>query len=418
MKLKLTDNLFLKLLSIGLAVILWLAVVNISDAEGTKTFSKEVTLLNTDIITENGQVFRVEDNTNVVKVTVRARKSVLDKLRQEDFILTADMKKDLKYNYLVGINVECRNKSISVAEDVTLDRYNIQVSVEDSATEQFPVIVRYTGKPADGMVVGSLVPEQTVIKITGPVSIVERIRLVEALVDVTGLPGNTVKTCTLNLYDGADDVIDTTYLNFVGKSDGIDITVSLLNTKTVPLKFQYSGTPAENYEVTEISCKPETVDIAGTAEVLSGITRLEIPESAVDVEGIDEELQLVVDITEYLPSGIILEDAENASVLVTVKVTYVEPEEDEESEKTDKDTDKDTGKDTGKDNDKTTDKDSAVKPSGGSEDKKPSDSQTGTDSKNDKNESGNTSDGTQEDKNDTDQSGTESGESGKTEGNS
>ncbi len=344
MKLKLTDNLFLKLLSLLIAIVLWLAVVNISDAEGTESFPLGVALINTDVITENGKVFRVESNTDTVRITVRARRSVLNDLKQSDFTLTADMKNDLKYNSLIGIRVQCKNKNINVDEDVTLDRYNVQVSIEDSATEQFPVIVRHNGEPANGLVVGSLIPEQTVIKITGPVSMIEKIKLVEALVDVTGLPGNAVKTCTLNLYDGADNPIDTKYLNFVGKSDGIDVTVSLLNTKTVPLKFNYSGTPAENYEITGITCKPETIDIAGTSDVLKGISRLEISESAVNVDGIDDELQLVVDVTQYLPSGIILKDEETASVLVMVEVEYVEPveeEEDEEKEETEE-TDKDS----------------------------------------------------------------------------
>ena len=396
MKLKLTDNLFLKLLSLLIAIVLWLAVVNISDAEGTKSFPLGVALINTEVITENGKVFRVESNTDTVGITVRARRSVLNELKQSDFTLTADMKNDLKYNSLIGIRVQCKNKNIDVNEDVTLDRYNVQVSIEDSATEQFPVIVRHNGEPANGLVVGSLIPEQTVIKITGPVSIIEKIKLVEALVDVTGLPGNAVKTCTLNLYDGADNPIDTKYLNFVGKSDGIDVTVSLLNTKIVPLKFNYSGTPAENYEIKNISCKPEMVEIAGTSDVLAGISRLEISGDAVNVEGINDELQLVVDITQHLPSGIILKDEETASVLVMVEVEYVEPvEEEEETEEDKEESDKES----------TTDKPS-TKPSTDSGDKVESDTETQKPE----------TEGT--DQNNTNNNGTESGGNVKTESNS
>ena len=326
MKLKLTDNLFLRILSVVAAIVLWLVVVNINDAESTYTFSKGVALLNTEIITENGQVYRVESGTDVVKVTVRARKSILEKLSPSDFILTADMKKDLKYDSMVRINVECKNTNVNVERDVTLHRSNVQVSIEDAATEQFPVNVSHTGTPNDGLVIGSLIPEQTIIKITGPVSIVEQIKYVEAEVDVTGLPGSAVKTCSLKLYDAADNPIDTTYLNFTGKTDGIDVTVSLLNTKTLPLKFQYIGTPAENYEVKEISCKPDTVTIAGNAGVLSGLTRLEITPEAVNVDGISEDLQLVVDLTKYLPSGVILSEEYDASILVSVKVKYNAPE--------------------------------------------------------------------------------------------
>lgn len=330
MKLNLTDNLFLKLISLFAAIVLWLVVVIISDAEITTTISAEVTLKNTNVVTENGKVFWVEDGSNFVKITVRERRSILEKLNQSDFVLTADMEKDLKYDSMVAIRVECKNKNIEVDEDVKLSHNNVKVSIEDSATEQFPVHVSHTGTINAGLMVGSMVPEQTIIKVTGPVSIVERIKEVKAVVDVTGLPATTVKNCTLKLYDANGDVIDTTYLNYVGKSDGIDVTVSMLNTKTIPLVFSYSGTPTENYRVADVDWKPELIEIAGNSEVLTALTSLRIPAEAINVEGIDQELQLLIDITEYLPSGVILKDEANASVLVIVEVEYLAPETEQE----------------------------------------------------------------------------------------
>ena len=327
MKLKLTDNLFLKILSVLVAIVLWLMIVNINDAKVTQQYMVEVHLLNTEVITENGKVFRVEDGTDMVKLTVRARQSVLRELKASDFVLTADVEKNLKYDRMVGINVECKNRSINVNEDVTLERSNVNLSIEDSATEQFQIIVTHTGKENDGLMVGSMVPEQTIIKISGPVSIVERIEKVEAKVDVTGLPATSVKNCSLKLYDSAGNVIDPTYLNFVGKNDGISVTVSMLNKKTVPLIFTYEGTPAKNYKIREVEWKPEFVEIAGNAAVLAGMNSVQIPSSVVNVGGIEEELQLVIDITPYLPSGVVLADATNASVLVIVEVEYVESKE-------------------------------------------------------------------------------------------
>ena len=332
MKLKLTDNLFLKILSVLIAILIWIVVMNINDGEKTKAFQLNVNLINTEVITENGKVFRVVDNSDVVTLKVRARKSIVDELSGSDFVLTADMLKNLKYDRQVGITVECKNRNINIDEHITLSRSNVDVSIEDSATEQFQVHVKHTGQPNSGLIPGNMIPEQTIIKISGPVSLVERIELVEAMVDITGLPGTTVKTCELKLYDSIGGPIDNTYLNYIGKNEGIDVTVNMLNTKTVPLRFSYTGAPAENYAVKEISYKPEVVEIAGNAGVLSGISRLEIPAGAVNVDGIDDELQLVVDLTQYLPSGVILKEDEDSSVLVIVEVEYVEPVEEEEPE--------------------------------------------------------------------------------------
>ena len=378
-KINLTDNLFLKILSVLIAILIWLVVMNINDAEKTTSFPVPVELVNTEVITNNGKVFRVLEGSEFVTVKVRARKSIIDELDRTDFILTADMQKDLKYDRMVGITVECKNKSINIDENVSLSRSNVEVSIEDSATEQFQVHVRHTGDPNNGLVVGSMVPEQTIIKITGPVSLVEKIKTVEAMVDITGIPGMTVKTCELKLYDAAGGIIDNTYLKYVGKNDGIDVTVSMLNTKTVPLKFNYTGNPAENYAVKEISYKPETVEIAGSAEVLSRIFRWEIPAEAVDVSGIDEELQLVVDLAQYLPSGVILKNGEESSALVIVEVEYIEPEE--EAEEEEEETSKPSSGETSKPS-----KDETTKPSTGETNKpasKPSDKEdTDKDSEN------------------------------------
>lgn len=334
MKLNLTDNLFLKILSVLVAVVLWLVIVNINDAQGTTFIYKEVSLLNTEIITENGKVFRVEEGANLVKITVRARQSVLRELKPEDFVLTADVEKNLKYDGLIGIDVECKNRNIKVAEDVTLDRWNVKVSIEDSATEQFQVIVTDAGTPNDGLMVGSMVPEQTIIKITGPVSIVERIERVEAVVDVTGVPATSVRNCSLKLYDSAGHTIDDTYLTFVGKEDGIDVTISMLNKKTVPLIFTYEGTPAEDYKVKSVEWKPQAVEIAGNTGVLAGLNSIQIPSKIINVDGIEEEQQLVIDITPYLPFGVVLVDEKNASVLVIVELEHASLEAEGETSET------------------------------------------------------------------------------------
>lgn len=343
----------MKILSVLLAIVLWLTIVNINDAKATQEYKLEVHLLNTEVITENGKVFRVEDGTNWVKVTVRERQSVLRGLKESDFVLTADMEKNLKYDRLVGINVECKNRNINVNEDVTLDRSNVNVSIEDSATEQFQIIVTDIGKANDGLMVGSMVPEQTIIKISGPVSIVERIEKVEAQVDVTGLPVTSVKNCMLKLYDSAGNSIDPTFLNFVGKNDGISVTVSMLHKKTVPLIFAYEGTPAENYKVKEVEWKPEFVEIAGNPGVLAGMNSVSIPAHVVNVDGIDEELQLVIDITPYLPSGVVLADQTNASVLVIAELEYVEPKEEEKEEPSSKPSEKPTDSEENTDSEET-----------------------------------------------------------------
>ena len=94
MKQKLTNNLGLKLVSVVLAVVVWLIVVSIDDPVITRTYNGiEVELLNTEAITSQGKVYEVLDGSNVVSVTVSAKRSVLEKISRDYIKASADLRK-------------------------------------------------------------------------------------------------------------------------------------------------------------------------------------------------------------------------------------------------------------------------------------------------------------------------------------
>ena len=350
MKHRLTANLGLKLLSVIVAIMLWLIVVNIDDAYTYRDYTNiSVTLLNDYVVTDQDMVYRVEDDTDVISVRVYAKRSVLDTLSSSDFTATADMEKNIQYGNLVGIEVTCSNKNVDSA-DITKSRENVVLSIEEAETEQFNVVVVTEGTVADGYVVGSALPEQSLIEISGPVSVVEEIERVVATVDVTGLNSDRTKTCALTLYNAAGNVVDDTYLEYTGKTEGIDVTVTMLRTKTVSVNLEgYVGEVAEGYKFISISYKPDSIEVAGTSTDLSGVTSIEIPEDAVDIEGITESMSLAIDIAQYLPDGLRLVDSDVSTVAVAVVVEeivsaeYEIPVEDIEIENLDEDFEIDFG---------------------------------------------------------------------------
>ena len=93
MKNRLTRNIGLKLASVFLAVVLWLVVNAINNPTVPQGYYNiPVKLLNTDLITKSGQVYEVMDGTDVIsRVTVRAPRSVINQLKEENIIATADV---------------------------------------------------------------------------------------------------------------------------------------------------------------------------------------------------------------------------------------------------------------------------------------------------------------------------------------
>lgn len=324
MKNRLMNNWQLKLLSLAAAVLLWVVVVSINDPVRTQTFSRiQVEVVNSSAITSEGKVYEILDNSNVISIEVKARRSALDKVSADDFKATADMQNIQLMKY-VPINVSCtRNVEI---QSITTKTPNLKISIEDSDTKTLPVVVRTTGKPGDGYVVdkNNTIASPESVRITGAASAVRKVSKVLAEVDVSGITMDTERVTSLTLYDSDGDPIKNDYLSYNVDINAIDISVRLLKTKEVPIKASVSGTVADGYRYTKISCQPSTITLAGKENVLKKITSIEIPAEDISISQASGDVEKVVDISRYLPENTQLAEEEEATVAVTVTVEKLE----------------------------------------------------------------------------------------------
>ena len=328
MKTKLLNNLLLKLLSVAAAMVLWLIVVNIDDPITDVSFRNiKVDIVNADILADQGQVYRVVEGTDTVDLTVYARTSVAGRLQASDFRATADVQKDLRYDSMVSISVSYvggNARTEDAIERIDQSRSNVLVSIEESVTEQFKVTTRYTNEPSDGLEVGTLTPKQTVVEITGPKSTVDEIREVVAEVNIAGITGTAVRTCTLKLIDGNGDEMDDTYLEYAEKDQPFQVTVTTLNTKEVGISFDVSQAAPEGYGLSAISYTPQTVTIAGEQSNIRPILNLDIPAEALNPDGQTGSVEQTVDISQYLPDGIRIPDENEREIVVRMEIVPYE----------------------------------------------------------------------------------------------
>ena len=81
----LTHNLGLKILALVFSIGLWFVVNNITDPVVRKPFSNiPVEIANADMITNEGKVYEILDDTDTVTVYVRGKSSIVDSLNKED----------------------------------------------------------------------------------------------------------------------------------------------------------------------------------------------------------------------------------------------------------------------------------------------------------------------------------------------
>lgn len=322
MKKKIMNNLSLKILAFLSAVILWLIVVNINDPIDTNRYTGvQVELINTDAITDDGKTYEILDGTDTIDITVTAKKSVLKSISKDNIHATADMS-ELTFMNTVGINVSVDKLSNEI-DTIKSDTVNLKLNIEDIAKKQLFITVTTSGDPADGYIIGDVTADQNVVRLSGPQSIIESIASAEAVADVSGMNSDIGTSAEIKLYDENGKQITST--SITKNINAVNVNVEILGTKTVPLTYEVMGTPVNGYALTgEIASTPEEVTIAGSSSALNAISTLEIPEAALNVTGQSSDMTVIVDITKYLPDGVIL--ADNTFSGKATVIVYIEKE--------------------------------------------------------------------------------------------
>ena len=107
MKRALTKIWGLKLLAFVFSVLLWIIVMNIEDPVDERTFSGiQVTVTHPEIVTNPGNTYQILDDSRTISVTVKAKRSILNKIKTDDIRATADMKNlDVRTRSLIPIDI-------------------------------------------------------------------------------------------------------------------------------------------------------------------------------------------------------------------------------------------------------------------------------------------------------------------------
>lgn len=309
---KIYSNIGLKLLSVLLGFLVWLLVLNIDDSAVTKTISKiPVTLINTDAITSQNQLFTITSG-ETVDIVVKGRKSLISNLDASDFKATADMSK-ISITNAVPITVVANSNNIAKKINITIVDNVLSVELEAEKSVSLPVKVVTTGEVANGYTAGNSVAAPNLIMVKGPSSVVSSIDRAEVTVNITDAKDDITTNCTPSFVTSDGEKVSDDTLTYDEVS--IAVTVPVYKTKNIPIKITVAGEPADGYAVSNVTFVPETIDIGGDAAVIKDIKELEIDD--VDVSGCTEDVETTLDIAKYLPDGVVVT---KESAYVNVKV--------------------------------------------------------------------------------------------------
>ena len=322
MKKKLTHNLGLKLASLVLAFVLWFLVAQIYDPKDTVTFNNiQVRLINTELLDEEGKVYEVLDNSNLVRVTVTGPQSIVkSELRRSDIVAEADMSKLTDIN-TIAITYYCENVSNDSVE-IKGNHDSVRLSVEDKTSKWIKLESNTIGEVASGYMIGNVTLDQTNIEVTGPKSAISQVDHAGVDINVTDSTSSLSANVDIKLYDA--DGNELTLESVKKNVNSAHMTVEVLATKEVPVEIEYMGVPEDGYMATgEVESSVPTVRIAGTASALVGISAITVPEERMNITGQSGDLVDIINLKEYLPSNVRLANKSfDGKITATV---YIEP---------------------------------------------------------------------------------------------
>lgn len=333
-KQRLTHNIGLKILSLVVAIFLWLIVVNLTDPVVTKTYRNvPVKLLNEGVITENGKTVEVIDDSAVIStVTIKASRTTIQEFGDTiDYIYaTADLKELSQDGTSVPITVTTTKYSDKI-ESIRTSSDTVYVSIENRKTIQLPIQATTSGDIESGYIIGSVTPNQNQVRVSGPESVIDTITSAGVDVQVTGFTSDISTQAEVLLYNDDGDEVDQSDLEL--NVDSVRVDVELLLTKKVPVYYSVSGVAAEGYEATgEVTLSPETVIIAGSTATIDDVDSVSIPSSELNITGQSGNMYAVVNIKDYLPEDTRLADSSsNGNINVTI---YIEKTIDKDYQET------------------------------------------------------------------------------------
>ena len=336
-KRKITDNIPMKIMSVAIAVVLWLIVVNIDNPIGTNYYTiNDVELINKEYVESSdtiGKMCMPEQNQDSIKIAITASKKIRDKIKVTDISAVADLQQAVSLDtnpVMVPITVTCSVPGVS-SNDIKVTPQNLSVNLDEKETQEFVVNVsRGDTKPGKDYEVGSLTANPEKVRITGPKTLVNKIDKVNATIELDGNTQDFTQDVNLTIIDKNQEALSDSEMNSLRIENNAKVVVTARLWKIrqgVGISASYVGTPADGYEVGSVKTVPDTISVAGSTEGLESLAEnnnvITIPADSIDISGESKDVEKKISLNNLLPDNVKLTSDSSEDVWVTVNILPV-----------------------------------------------------------------------------------------------
>lgn len=333
-KRKITDNIPLKIMSVAVAVVVWLIVVNIDNPIGTNYYTlNNVELINKEYVESSdtiGKMCMPEQNQDSIRIAITATKKIRDRIKVSDISAVADLQQAVNLDtnpVMVPITVNCSVPGVA-ASDIKVTPQNLSVNLDEKETQEFVVNVsRGDTKPGKDYEVGSLTANPEKVRITGPKTLINKIDKVNATIELDGNTQDFTQDVNLTIIDKNQEALSDSEMNSLRIENNAKVVVTARLWKIrqgVGISASYVGTPADGYQVGSVTTLPDTISVAGSTEGLESLAEnnnvITIPADSIDISGESKDVEKKISLNNLLPDNVKLTSDSSEDVWVTVSI--------------------------------------------------------------------------------------------------
>lgn len=290
---RLGEDVKLRLLSVFIALILCIYVINIQNPEIKKEFED----IPVSIINLGYDLALANQYSYTTSVKVKGKQEIVKKLTKSDIEVVADLKSFNKVGKF-SVPLDIKVQGAQGVEIIEGQPAKIEIALENLTSKSTTVDVKILGQKSDARYdIKSIRPN--LVTISGPENLVRSIGAVRVFIDVTNHEKDISLIKNYRVIDKNNkDITDNASL--IKDNQGIQVDIDYSKLKELPIVLNLTGEVARGYYISETKVSPDKVYVYGEPGKINNIT--EIKTSRLNITGLSRDLSKSLKLS--IPDGI------------------------------------------------------------------------------------------------------------------
>ena len=307
------NNITIKVFALLIAILLWSFVMNKENPEWPTTIKNIPVTINTSALDRLGLVL-MEPKDITVNVEVNGRKSDMKDFSSKNIVAQVDLSGRGEGQFKVAINVSLINQKPGVVIK-NIEPKEVLFTLEEIIPRDIPINIQTEGTVPTGYLLGDTSSKSQFVTIRGPRSWVNEVNKAIAIVDVTGITSDVIRSRPVQIVDDkGNEVLGVDKVPSV-----IDVNINVLKTNSLPIELITENELPENFAITNIEISPRNIDIKGKNDILN-INKINT--KPIDINSLLEQTSMEVELD--LPEGVeLLNPREKILITYTIEETIV-----------------------------------------------------------------------------------------------